>query len=289
MMGQIVTAPAFVGRDYSDPLRVRQKPLPTIGSWGIVLIPNGDIRNATWAFTTEPSLANALNYTGDATDPFMDYESHFSGDWYLLDGKGNFARQFADGSSLIMAATSGLPTIYRNIVDEKQNQIKQEFKRSERIPNPPSGFYALFDHISGTTFSVNPSGNFAVSGASGTSGIPSASGSITFGGSTFSIDASGNFLVSGAAGATATINFGQSQIIVDASGKVSINLTGSETLNISQGGGSPSDFLVLVSKFLTAFNAHTHKGVTSGGAISGTPTTNLAAGDVKSAAVDISN
>lgn len=261
MMGQSVSAPARLGREYIDPIRARQKPMPAIGSWGIILLPNGDIRNATWVCAVSPSLADALTQSqpADPTDPFIDYEAHFSGHWDFMDGKGNVATQFADGSTLVMGATSGVPTIYRRIVDEKQTQQIKEFTRAQRILAPPSGFYANFHHISGTSFSVDPSGNF---------------------------------MVSGATGASMTLSFGPSgahtTLIIDSSGHAFLNLSGSQTFDITQNNASASDWLVLVSKFLTKFNAHTHSGVQAGGANSGAPTTALVSGDVNARPVKIS-
>ena len=288
-MGQSITAPAALGREYVDPIRVRQKPMPAPGSWGIVLIPNGDIRNATWICSISVNQALALTYTGDATDPYLDYTAHFSGHWTMLDGKGNAATEFADGSTFVMGATSGVPPVFRYTVDKDQNQQKTAYTRAERIPNPPATFYANFAHNSGTTLSIDPSGNCSVSGASGASGVAPASGSISFGHTVFSIDGSGNTTVSGAAGASITVMFGAATLTINASGLTTLALPGTETFDITQGGGSPTDFLVLVSKFITAFNNHTHKNVAAGGSNTGTPTTNLAAADVKSAAVLISS
>jgi len=46
---------------------------------------------------------------------------------------------------------------------------------------------------------------------------------------------------------------------------------------------------VLVSKFLAAFNNHTHGGVSTGGGTTATPTTPLTSGSVASTIVAISN
>jgi hypothetical protein len=168
MTGQMVSVPIIPGRDYVDALRVSQKPFPSTGTWGLVAFPHGDLRNGIWLCAYPPSFLDALTTTGDPTDPFIDYESHFSGNWSLLDGKGNFATQFADGSSLVAGAASGLPTIYRNTVDTDQNRQQVPFTQAQRVPNPPSGFFFNFKHISGTSFSIDPSGNVAVSGVAGT-------------------------------------------------------------------------------------------------------------------------
>lgn len=66
---------------------------------------------------------------------------------------------------------------------------------------------------------------------------------------------------------------------IDSSGNVNITLAGGATFNI----GGSSDALALVSKLIAAFNAHTHSGVTSGIAVSGTPVTPWTASTVQSA------
>lgn len=153
--------------DYADALRVRQKPLPGLGTWGIVVFPYGDIRNGVWLGSYEPSLQDARTATGDATDPFIDYTAHFSGDWDLLDGKGNYAHQWADGSSLVVAATSGLPKPVRHIVDADNKQQTVEFTRADRIPDPPAPFVLSYVGASGTKLTIAADGSATLDLAAG--------------------------------------------------------------------------------------------------------------------------
>lgn len=256
--GQNPSFPVQILRDSAGALQTRQKPLPQLGSWGIVLFPRGDLRNGIWLGSYYASKLDALTLTGPSgaapTDPFIDYEAHYSGAWRLLDGLGNVAQQFADGSWMTFASGVGLPTTYRHTVSAGQEQQAIPFPFSERAPNAPGAFNFEFQHKSGTQVSVDSSGNVAVSGA---------------------------------AGATLTLRFRNISFTLGPSG-ATLDLPGSETFNITQGGASANDFLVLVSKLLTAFNGHQHSGVSTGLGVTGNPTVVLTANDLKSVVVDVS-
>lgn len=264
--------------------------MPQIGTWGVVMFPYGDIRNGIWMGSYYPSQVDALTTTQASgfapTDPFIDYAAYFSGHWHLLDGLGNQATQWADGSYLTAAAASGLPTIYRHtVVANKQQNIP--YARSTRIPNPPSGFVFDFEHISGTRVGVTASGSTYASGAVGASGL------YTYGGTKATIDASGNTTVSGAAGASLTFNFGAATITIASGGTISVNVPNSDTFNVTQGSMSAGDALALVSALVAAFNAHTHAvvGVQAGSSTitSNTPTSPWSASTIESAVAKVSN
>lgn len=148
-----------VGKPYADAVRIRQDPLPGLGTMGIILIPYGNLLNATWITAILQSGMDAINYAGDPTDPNMRYEALFSGHWELLDGKGNQATQWADGSSLTVAATSVLPTPNRHIVDSSQQRQSAAFPMSQRVPAPPSPFQINYQGAEGLDFQTDGSGN----------------------------------------------------------------------------------------------------------------------------------
>jgi hypothetical protein len=192
VFGSTGQQPSFtvqMGLDYGNALSVRQKPLPGIGSWGLVAFPRGDYRNGIWLCTYMPNLMDAMTYAGQATDPFIDMEAHFSGYWRQLDGKGQEAKQWPDGSFFNAASGGGsiltLPTVYRHIVDNNQ-QKRVPYTRQDRIPNPPSPFGFAFVHQTGTLATIGPSGNALVSGAAGKTITLVANGA------TIQIDAAGN-------------------------------------------------------------------------------------------------
>lgn len=286
--GQQASFRVLLGRDFGNAVSVSQRPMPQIGSWGLVAFPNQDLRNGVWICAIYPSLLDALTTTksdgSNPTDPHIDYEAHFSGDWSILDGLGNFAHQYVDSSYFVAASGTALPTVYRHTVDGNQKQQTVPFSYADRIPNPPaSGFNYRFHHKSGTDLLLDTSGSVTVSGASG------ATLKFLFGGSTFMVDASGNTTVSGAAGATLTQTFGHTSFTIDASGLTTLALPGGKTFNVTQGGGSATDAWALVSKLLNVINTHTHKDVQSGSSNSGTITSPVASGDLASTLSKVSN
>lgn len=250
--------PVQVLRPYIDGLRVRQHPLPVPGSWGLIAFPYGDTRNGIWLGAIAPSQIDALTLTTSGTasalDPYIDYESHFSGYWWLRDGSGNYAEQFPDGSYLTVASGTALPKTFRHTVEDNL-QKSVEFTVGDRITTVPTAYNFQLVHKTGTMLKV---------------------------------DSSGIVTVSGASGATLNLQFGHTTITVDTSGMVSVVLPAAETVNITQG-GSANDWLVLVSKLLTAFNNHKHLGVTTGGGQTGNPVTPLVSGDINSTIIKIQN
>lgn len=184
----------------ADSLRISKKPLPVRGTHGIVLFPHGDFRNAVWLGAVQQNLADAI--PSDANDPFMRYESHFSGHWELLDQYGNSTISFADGSSFAANASGGtVPTIYRHVVDQSQVQQRVALTAAERNPSPPAPFAFVFSQAAsgsngGVSFSTDASGNTTLSCS--TTGHTS---TISYNGATIQIDANGNIIGTPAGGA----------------------------------------------------------------------------------------
>lgn len=253
--GQGVQFNVRMGYAYADGLRIEQKPLPGVGTWGLVAIPNGDLRCAIWLCAYLPSQIDALTSDGSQSAAFIENKAHFSGDWGYLDGQGNFAHQFADGSYMVVASGQVLPTPNRHLVDSTGKQQSVAFTRVDRIPSPPSTFYAHIHHQSGTDILIDPTGNVTVSGA---------------------------------AGASIQFQFGGATLKIDSAGHATLNVPNSETFDVTQGGNPANDFAVLVSKLISKFNAHTHSGVTAGGGTTGTPSTSLVSTDINSVVVKLS-
>ena len=156
----------------ADQLRIKQTPLPSRGTWGLVAFPYGDNRNGIWLGSFLPAGIDAITATtagaAGATDAFIDYEAQFSGFWKLIDGLGNMAMQWPDGTSFVLGATSGVPTTYYHVVDPTQARIKEPIAQSTRVPDPPSAYNLSFQMTSGLSVTVDPSGNMTVTSASGT-------------------------------------------------------------------------------------------------------------------------
>lgn len=228
----------------SDPFAKEMPELPRRGTRGLVLFPDRDSRNGVWLGSYDPNLNNAV--TSDSSHPFENYFAHWAGDFSFEDQSGQCSRYFTDGSYLQIGSTTTLPTLYRNQYDSSTGKVNRtEYTLAQRNPNPQPAFNFYFKHSSGTSFSIDSSGNVAVSGAA------SAVFAVTFEGTTIAIDDSGNVVITLAGGAVFEIN-------------------------------NTSDALALVSKLVSTFNAHAHKNVTSGTGVSGTPLKQIIATDIES-------
>lgn len=235
--GQIVGYPIkILHRGAADAMRVDQDPLPTRGTWGLIAFPDGDIRNGIWLGAFYPSKQNAV--TSPTGDPTVRYHAHWSGDWDYLDGSGNAARQWADGSYVVAASgAGGLPGVFRQLVDAtKQTVSRVLYNRTDRIPNPPSAFVFKFAHASGTQVAVDAAGNASVTAASG------ASITLQGNGGTFVLGSDGNITMTPTA--TVTVN---GNIVTNGA------ITASGDITAGTGGG---DSVTLQN--------HTHGGVQSG-------------------------
>lgn len=262
--GQLPGAPIkMMYQGYADPLRVKQTPLPQRGTWGVVMFLNGDIRNGLWLGAFYPNQMTALTSPASGTDPAIDYEAHWSGYWRQMDGGGNMAMQWPDGSSLTVAAATGMPTVYRQVVNGQQKQVQAPFTMAQRVTTTPSAFVMDLNHSSGFRITVAANGDLAITG--------SASGH-------------GSKATVSMAGTTLVMNSPQ----ISGDGWVTLDLIGGAKLEIQQASAGATDFLVLVSKFLTLFNNHVHSGIQAGGSNSGTPTVAATNANTKSNAINIS-
>jgi hypothetical protein len=197
----------------ADGLRVNHKSLPLRGTEGIVVFPSGDNRNGIWLKSIYVQGMDALTTN---TDQFLDYDSHWSGHFHLLDQFGNFTESFADGTFLQVGSGTTVPATFRHTIDQQQNRQTTPLPQNQRVPNPPAPFNLTFKHITGTTVAVDPSGNVTATGAAG------AALTHSFGGTTLQIDKSGNVTANGAQGATLTFSFGGTTMSIGSNG-VSIN------------------------------------------------------------------
>lgn len=229
----------------ADGLRVNHKALPGRGTEGIVCFPAGDNRNGFWLGSIYTQASDAL--TTD-TDQFMEYNSHWSGHFHILDQFGNYTESFADGSFLQAGSGTTVPPTFIHTVDTSQYRQTTALSQDQRVPNPPSPFNFTFGHISGTNIAISPNGSTTVSGASG------ATLTQTFGGTTLTVDASGNVNMTGASGAKFITTFGGATLEIDSSGNVSITAPSSVKI------GSQGETLhtLLTSLAAAAYNLHEH-------------------------------
>ena len=166
----------------ADGLRVKHAAMPGRGTEGIVVFPAGDNRNGIWICSIYAQQMDALT---TSTDQFMEYNSHWSGHFHLLDGEGNFTELFADGSFLQVGSGTTVPATYRNVVNAQQQRTAVQLTAAQRVPNPPTPFNITLQHATGTVVSIDPSGNPSITGAAGTAMT------FTFGSTKMVIDANG--------------------------------------------------------------------------------------------------
>lgn len=76
-----------------------------------------------------------------------------------------------------------------------------------------------------------------------------------------------------------------SEINMESSGQIAVTLPNGEILSVN----GTSDALALVSKLVSAFNAHTHGGVQTGGGTSGTPSSTWSASTIQSSLVKVAS
>lgn len=243
----------MIYQGYADALRVRQAPLPQIGTWGLVIFPNGNWMNGFWLGAIYVQQQNAL--IGDQNDPTLDYHSHWSGVMTLTNASGVTCRQWPD-SSFEVAGAGAVPTVYRHIVDGNQQQQQVVSSFSDRVANKANPFEFLFSHAAGTTRTYDTSGGLTVNGGSG------AAWKMVFGGTSLDVDTSGNWTVNGAAGAVCQFNFNGGTLEVGTDGSVTVTVPTGKQVHFT--GNGASDQLALVSLLVAAFNSHVHPGDSGG-------------------------
>src|SRR5579864_1861050 len=76
----------------ADQSRIEQLPLPIIGTWGVVAMPQGDLKSAIWLGSFYMSPENAVTTSNPTVpaDSQTRYMSHASGAYQYLDFAGNF-------------------------------------------------------------------------------------------------------------------------------------------------------------------------------------------------------
>jgi phage baseplate assembly protein gpV len=141
----------------ADGVRVKHDAMPGRGTWGLVAFPYNDARNGIWLGSFYPALNTA--HTSN-TDQFLEYNSHWSGAYEMLDGQGQWTKSFPDGTFIQVASATTKPATFRQTVDPTQTQQLTAFPDSERVANPPAQKFNLtIAHGSGTTIKIDPNGN----------------------------------------------------------------------------------------------------------------------------------
>lgn len=207
---------------YSDGYRIKQTPLPVIGTWGVVALVNGDSRAGYWIGSVDTNYITAVQDIGDSS---VDFYSHISGYVSYLDKTGTHYTQFSDGTYVLNSSSVTPPSLTRNVVNADQSVSVATLNLSDRIQTVPSPRYCTLSHATGTEIQINPSGGVSVDVASG--------GTLTgtCGGTSLEIDSSGNTTVTGASGSEMTLSFNGATIQITSTGIV--NIQTAEPVNVA--------------------------------------------------------
>ena len=175
--GQQPALPLKVLQQDASSASVKHGVLPRPGTWGLVCFPGGDSRSGVWLGATYLAQQNA--YTTE-TDPNVEYNLHPSGAFEWMDGNGQWAKEFPDGTFITCGTTGAKPTLNRHIVNPDQTQSFENLPDATRVPNPPSPFIFTISHPSGVTIEIN-AGTVAITGNVTIAGSLTVTGDITAG------------------------------------------------------------------------------------------------------------
>lgn len=262
----------------ADGVRVGHPAMPGRFTDGIVVFPVNDNRNGFWLGSVYMSQMDALTTN---TDQFLEYNSHWSGAYEMMDGEGRWTKSFPDGTFIQCSDGTTKPTTFRHTVDGQQNQQLTHFPESQRVPNPPAPRHLYVGHSSGTTFDIDPSGNVSLDGAK------NASCTVTFNGGTIVIDGNGSITATAPSGQQITLDANGGTIQINKNGAINVNAAGGQHLNVSAGGAGVSYTLVRTDLLVAAFNGHVHSNGNQG-SNTGTPVAPISAAGIQSAMANVS-
>ena len=148
----------------ADGVRVRQGPMPTPGTWGLVAFPGGDSRSGVWMCAVYTSDVDA--FTGDG-DPYTDYHSHWSGAYDLLDGHGQKFGGLPDGTYWSHSVTPGAPVLNGHVVNTTQNRVTKAVTPASLVTSPPAARPFRYHHASGTQIDIATTGQVTIAAEGG--------------------------------------------------------------------------------------------------------------------------
>lgn len=133
----------------ADDLRVDQKPLPRIGTMGLVAFPYGDARNGIWIQSIYGAGNAATMPNGDGR-----LRTEWTGEVEYMSDSGDYYHRFPDGSYFTLGTDTSVPDITRRIVNSSQTYedvtAPDSVRRSGTVDPKPFQFV----HSSGVTVLV---------------------------------------------------------------------------------------------------------------------------------------
>lgn len=260
----------------ADGVRVVHTAMPGRFTEGLVVFPAGDNRNGIWIGAIYASQMDALTTN---EDPFLEYNSHWSGAFEMMDGKGQWTKSFPDGTYVQVGDNTAKPATFRHTVDTRQNQQLTPFTDAERVPNPPSPRHVYVNHPSGTTQEIDPKGDVTVNGA------PGARCTLKFNGAQIVLDERGSIFGVAASGQQIDLSANGGSIQIAPDGAINVNAAAGKHLNVSAGGAGVAFTLVRTDLLVAAYNGHVHP---VGGGNTGPPVAQLTPATVQSTMTNVS-
>lgn len=141
---------------------VNQVEMPKRGTKVVVGFINHDLRNGILLGSFFGTGANTI--TSNSAQPFLNFFSHWSGNFEYMDQLGQTVNWYPDGTYIQVAQdVSALPTLYQHTLDSGGNQQMVAVSPTSRVANTPSpGFKIFIKHSSGTTVTIDNSGNVII-------------------------------------------------------------------------------------------------------------------------------
>lgn len=153
----------------ADLYAVNQVEMPKPGTKVAVAFINNDMRNGILLGSFFATGANTI--TSDSTEPFLNFFAHWTGNFEYMDQIGQTVNWYPDGTYIQVAQDiTALPTLYQNVLDANGIQQRVVVDPTTRIasgnvPNPI--FQVYIKHASGTTVTIDVSGNVIIGGLTG--------------------------------------------------------------------------------------------------------------------------
>ncbi|HTU54752.1 MAG TPA: hypothetical protein VMF62_12350 [Acetobacteraceae bacterium] len=232
-----------------DGVRIVQRQLPQIGTLGVVVPLDGDMRSLIWLGAIPLSANDAINTIEDQT--FTSSEITWGGRWKIEDESSSISEMYPDGTSIQIGPNQNSPSGHR--VNAAGLRAVVPLAQSDLVSNTPSPFPLTVTHATGTKVQISESGAVLVSGVSTVQAIDGSGCSWTLqnNGTMF---VSGNLLVAGNIAA--------------------YSASGSATFTVSGSIAATEDIIASTAGNNISVTDHTHGGVQSGGSQTDAPTSN---------------
>lgn len=144
-----------------DGVRINQLPLPTPGTLGVVAALDNDARSLVWLGALPANANDAITVLNGQIN--VNYQSHWSGFYSLMDQVGNLTQEYPDGTQIQVGPTVNTPT--KHVVGTAGTRELVPVTQSDRVSVVPSPFPVSLTHATGTKINIDSSGNVTIQSA----------------------------------------------------------------------------------------------------------------------------